>query len=63
MRTDEGSKQGMRGIGLIYIDQFDICLISYRHLALSNSDTATISIDQESPSEKDSSSFIVGQQK
>lgn len=24
MRTDEGRKQGLGGIGLIYIEQFDI---------------------------------------
>lgn len=47
----------------IYRAIWYICLLSYRYLALSNKDTVTISIDQESPSEKDSRSFIIGQQK
>lgn len=47
----------------MYIDQFDDHLLSYRYLALSSNDTVTISIDQESPREKYSSFFIVGQQK
>lgn len=63
METDSGMKQDMREIGLIYIDQFDIRLLSYRYLALSNNDIVTISIDQESPIEIDSSYFIVGQHK
>lgn len=50
MISDEGMKQDMRGIGLIYIDQFDVRLLSYRFLALSN-DIVTISVDQESPRE------------
>lgn len=51
MISDEGMKQDMRGIGLIYIDQFDFRLLSYRFLALSSNDIVTISVDQESPRE------------
>lgn len=51
MISDEGMKQDMRGIGLIYIDQFDVRLLSYRFLALSSNDIVTISVDQESPRE------------
>lgn len=51
MISDEGIKQDMRGIGLIYIDQFDVRLLSYRFLALSSNDIVTISVDQESPRE------------
>lgn len=53
----------MEEVGLIYMDQFDLRLLSYLYLALSNNDIFTISIAQEYPREKDSSSFIVGQHK
>lgn len=49
MEIDVGMKQDMGEIGLIYIVQFDLHLLSYRYLALSNNDIFTILIDQECP--------------
>lgn len=67
METDGGKKQDMKEIGhiyiYIYIDQFAVRLLSYRYLALSSNAPVSISIGQQSPREKGSSSFMVGQHK